>query len=71
MNLTLEFSKKLLYYRENVVATCFCSDTHALHARRIHIYYLVREGTLSTMLIYITNSNVKFYLKTNTKLLKK
>ena len=43
-----EFNKKLLYYRVNVAAnvytnsytgkdqSCFCSDMHAVHARRRH-----------------------------------
>ena len=42
---------------------CFCSDIHAAHARRIYTYYLGREETLSTVSIYITNSNVKFTSK--------
>ena len=56
----LELNKKILYYRENAVATvynyigkdqlCFCSDMHAVHSR--HIYYVYIYTYILCIYIY-------------------
>ena len=70
----LEFNKKLLYYRENVVATVYITTwakisfafavTYTQLMHDVYIHLIWKGGnSFNRVDIYITNSNIKFTSK--------